>query len=317
MQVELMNQQMMQNMSHHMFWMWGVALILLLLALLAIAFFLKRANQGNLLISNLVRSTPLRLTGRLEELAEHASDQRPVHAHDTIFILPDISHYTRFMTCNEFSFAHAQHIIFSLINAMIACGSRTLELSKLEGDAALFYVDADRFPSERIGEAVIDIFRAFFSEQERLIQSNLCPCRACQSIGGLDLKVFVHRGEAARFEFRGSVDHFGTDVIILHRMMKNSVEGDRYIMVTEAAREMTTLPNLGDGYDVEEAIEHLGGVKAHVFELDDLAKSKLTEAPQTSETSTSSDTLEKLKLNSRSLLAAFKALFVRSKRAHS
>ncbi len=306
-----MNQEMMQDMPHHMFWMWGLLVVLLMFVLLAVAFFFKRANQDDLLISNLARSAPFRLTGQLEELTHHAPDKRPGHAHDTIFILPDISHYTRFMTGNEFSFAHAQHIIFSLINAMIARASPTFELSKLEGDAALFYVDAERFPPERIGQAVVDIFCAFFTEQERLMRSNLCPCRACKSIGDLDLKIFVHRGEAARFEFRGSVDHFGTDVIILHRMMKNNVEADRYIMVTEAAREVIALPELGDGYDVEESIEHLGGVKARVFELDNVVRTKLTDAPPTNERSASSETLEKLKVNARSLLAAVKRLFDR------
>lgn len=60
----------------------------------------------------------------------------------TIFLLPDISNYTFFMTSNRFSFGHAQHIIFSLVNAMIESATHKLELSKLEGDAALFFANA-------------------------------------------------------------------------------------------------------------------------------------------------------------------------------
>ena len=310
-----MNQHMMQEMTHHTYWMWGSFIMFAMLLLLAIAFFFKRATHRNLLVSNLAKKAPFRLGDQLEELAKRAPNHRSNHAHDTIFIFPDISHYTRFMTVNEFSFAHAQHIIFSLIDAMIERASQTLELSKLEGDAALFYVDADRFTPEQIGEAVMDIFRGFFSEQERLMCSNLCPCRACKGIANLDLKIFVHRGEAARFEFRGSVDHFGTDVIILHRMMKNNIEGDRYIMVTEAARGAIALPDLGEGYEVEENIEHLGGVRARVFALDHAAKSHLTETPQKGAVSASSETVEKLSINLHTLLAALKQMFRRGAQA--
>ncbi len=306
-----MNQQMMQGMPLHMIWMWGLFAAVILLVLLMLAFFFRRANRKSLLIADVARTAPQSF-GRHLEGDEHSTPApQDVQTHDTIFILPDISHYTRFMTGNEFSFAHGQHIIFSLINAMIERATRTVELSKLEGDAALFYVDAGRYAPERIGETLIDIFRAFFTEQERLLQSNLCPCRACKGIADLDLKIFVHRGEATRFEFKGSIDHFGTDVIILHRMLKNNITGDRYAMVTEAARDAISMPGLRNGSEVEEQIEHLGTVRAQVFAIDEATKVGFIEKPQVNETSAASDTLSKLAVNVGSIVAFARGLFSR------
>ena len=96
------------------------------------------------------------------------------------------------------------------------------------------------------------MFDAFFEEKQQILESGICSCDACKHIDDLDLKVFVHRGEAARFSFRGSIDHFGTDVIILYRLMKNNVEGDRYVMVTDAARDSVSLNGNFSRHAIEE-----------------------------------------------------------------
>ena len=238
--------------------------LLLLLAVLAV-FFLRPASSNRLLS----RDVALAGRGRWSAFArwQDKTADPASHASDTVFILPDISNYTRFMTGNRFAFGHARHIVFALIDAMVAAACKSVELSKLEGDAALFYVDAGKLTPEQLGKTVIAIMSAFFREQERLIKSNLCPCSACTHIGDLDIKVFVHRGQAARFEFHGLVDHFGTDVIIIHRLMKNSVGSHRYIMVTDAAAGAIALPGSLRADRVMETHEHIGEIGPRVYDL--------------------------------------------------
>ena len=161
---------------------------------------------------------------------------------DTLFILPDISHYTRFMASGHCTDKTAQFVIFSLINAMIKAATKTMELSKVEGDAVLFFVDAEKHSKQVIGTTLADIFSAFDIERERLMTSNLCSCKACQKINELNIKIFVHRGKATRFKFRGSIDHFGQDLIVLYRMMKNSISSDRYALITDAAADSIEFP---------------------------------------------------------------------------
>ena len=220
-------------------------------------------------------------------------------ATDTVFILPDISNYTSFMTGSQFSFEHAQHIIFSLVNAMIKAAISRVELSKLEGDAALFFVNAGKYSENELGETVMGIFRAFFRERRRLTKSNICPCHACSHIDQLDLKIFVHRGQAARFEFRGSIDLFGTDVIVLHRIMKNGINGQRYVMVTDAASDCIELPFVSDRSFIEEDVQYVGKIQAAVYHLDDDAADETVDDVSIERFSIIGETFAKLRENIR------------------
>jgi len=271
--MHMMTEHGMGGPQYYMIALW-FAIGALALVIVALAFFFtRRAPVDGFGIDDLANTG----SRRLRDFGKRAADRAtPVEVpmHDTLFILPDISNYTKFMAGNRFAFAHARHIIFHLINAMIEAATKTFELSKLEGDAALFFVDAGRHTPQVNGQAVMDIFRAFFQERQRLMDANICPCGACHHIESLDLKIFVHRGQTARFKFRGAVDHFGSDVIILHRMMKTSVEGHRYVMVTEAAADSIDLGAIGpeagvSPFEFEEEIEHVGKVRATVFTLSD------------------------------------------------
>lgn len=295
-----MNDHMMQGMQAPMLILWMVAAVVVTALLAMVVYFIRPARSDRLLVADLA-ADKRRPVLRHDRAFGRDGNAR---AHDTIFILPDISHYTQFMTGNHFAFGHAQHVIFSLINAMIDAAAKTVQLSKLEGDAALFFVDAERHSDVVIGDTVMAIFRAFFQERKRLAEANLCLCRACRHINELDLKIFVHRGQAARFEFRGSVDHFGTDVIVLHRMMKNGVRGHRYVMVTDAAATSIDLPGTFDTFDTEEDIEHVGSVRASVFQIDDETVAELSTLTHEPARSAVAETIRKLQENARSIKLA-------------
>ena len=294
---------MMHEMPAHMIPVWLLAVLIAALTAFILLAFLRSAPRplGIAEQSWSKRLLRNRVTGDEKSWTATVS----AAPRDTIFILPDISNYTRFMTGNRFAVGHAQHIVFSLINAMIEAASSRLELSKLEGDAALFYVDADKYSPEEIGHTVLDIFRAFFRQQRQLIASNICPCSACSHISMLDLKVFVHRGDAARFEFRGSIDHFGTDVIVIHRLMKNGATSKRYVMVTDKAASSIALPGELERWELNESHDHIGQIGARVFELGDTLTEEIATQDQTvTPRNRARETLSKL---TRSWKAAFSA----------
>jgi len=302
--MDMISQDMMHGMSIGI--MVGSTVLLALLGLFVwlIMFFTRRGPTNDLLIADLEKRR-----GK-SELRNLFAERDPGNlsgngTHDTVFVFPDISGYTRFMTGSEFSFAHAQFIVFSLINAMITSATKTVRLSKLEGDAALFFIDAKRLTAEELDKTLYRIFAAFFAERQRLIDANACPCRACQSIGDLDVKIFVHRGEAARFEFRGAVDHFGADVIVLHRLMKNSVNNRRYVMVSEAASRCVSV-SFGDAsYNVRENIEHVGSISAAVYPISDRTVAEMIATNSVQRSSKAADLVAKLREN---LTAAFARL---------
>lgn len=255
-----MNPHTMQDAPDHLSMMWGgaafLAALLILLVILVIRL-TRRARYAGSPLPDLPGSH------RFEKISRPGADA--LTAEDLIFFLPDISNYTRFMTSSRFSFDHAMTIVHALVEAMIEDATRNLVFSKLEGDAALFFVEAGKHSPDVLGESVTGILSAFYRERERLKASNICPCRACRHLDDLDIKIFVHRGKAARFQFNNSVDLFGTDVIVLHRIMKNSIDSHRYVMVTDAAADSIALPNTLQPQAVEENVEHIGLIRGNAF----------------------------------------------------
>ena len=98
-----------------------------------------------------------------------------------------------------------------------------------------------------------------------------CSCDACAGVAALRLKQVVHAGEVAVEKIGRFEKLFGLAVIIVHRMLKNSVPEREYLMVSESA-----FSNFGDffGLEPERRIVELEGIGEHrmmVFYAEQLA----------------------------------------------
>ncbi len=95
---------------------------------------------------------------------------------------------------------------------------------KLEGDAVFCFAGADAFPDgEQVLELVESCYYDFTSRLLDMTRSTTFTCDACQAIGGLGLKFIVHFGEFMVDRDDGRVDLAGPEVILAHRLLKNTV----------------------------------------------------------------------------------------------
>ena len=168
---------------------------------------------------------------------------RPADAPEpVVLIIADISGYTRYMTANVKTLAHSQTIITELIHAIVRQIELPLEVAKLEGDAIFLYCRKQNGPRDwaesrgLIGEQLLAFFYQFRQKLGELGRSTTCNCQACTHIETLQLKVIVHSGEALFHRVLNFVELAGVDVIIVHRLLKNSVKAGQYLLLTEAAR---------------------------------------------------------------------------------
>src|SRR4029078_4465633 len=70
------------------------------------------------------------------------------------------------------------------------------------------------------------IERCYFGFRRRrrdVRQATSCPCDACLRIPDLNLKFVVHTGPVVRQEMAGLEELIGRDVIVVHRLLKNTV----------------------------------------------------------------------------------------------
>ncbi|MFT4568584.1 MAG: hypothetical protein ACI9FN_003553 [Saprospiraceae bacterium] len=151
---------------------------------------------------------------------------------NSLLFLPDISGFTAFVQSTEA--AHSQHVIAELLEVLVEANVQELQLAEVEGDALFFYKE-DVIPSaDELMMQVETMFTAFYSHLKLLETNRICPCQACATAPHLELKIIAHSGEIQFITVQGNRKPFGTEVIQVHRLMKNSVKSDNYVLFSES-----------------------------------------------------------------------------------
>ncbi len=190
----------------------------------------------------------------------------PVQA-QVLLIIADISGYTRFMIANQTELTHSHEIVGALLESIIAEVEIPLSIAKLEGDAVFLYLVTDGSGGEKLQQVrtkLLRLFDAFSSRLRELATTHTCSCGACRNIEQLRLKVIIHSGTALIYGIAGGTELAGVDVIVLHRLLKNSVTAHEYILLTDAAKRdiPLDLPVIASG--VEE-YEDIGRINVTVY----------------------------------------------------
>lgn len=184
-------------------------------------------------------------------------------------VLGDVSGYGEFIASTELD--HSREILGELLGGLCESAPGNLTVAQIEGDAVFWLCDED---ATGLVDLLNDKFVEFHRRLRFIILASICSCRACASAGSLSLKFVVHRGAYVRQRVAGS-DHFvGNDIVLAHRLLKNSVPSHEYILLTEDALAALA-PS--DSVPHEERIEHIGLVRCAYIELSDLRAAALAE----------------------------------------
>jgi Protein of unknown function (DUF2652)/Polyketide cyclase / dehydrase and lipid transport len=135
--------------------------------------------------------------------------------------IADISGYTSYLGSAELD--HAQDVLEDLTETVVQALSPPMKLSKLEGDAVFVYVPGNRVDASMLLDAFDAAYFAFRRRQDAIDRATQCDCNACVLIPRLDLKFVAHHGAFARQHVAGGEDLSGSDVILVHRLLKNHV----------------------------------------------------------------------------------------------
>jgi len=186
----------------------------------------------------------------------------------TLLVIADIGGYTRFMKVHRINLAHAQHIVAQLLEAVIDGAGRKLKLAKLEGDAAFFY--GTGLEPKETARAFVAIRKAFLDRRDELAINRMCSCDGCTQAGELKLKFVAHVGEVAFQKVKKFTELAGVDVILVHRLLKNSVPISEYVLMSDALHQELA-PSLGtEANQLDEDLEGIGPQRTFYVELDTL-----------------------------------------------
>lgn len=163
----------------------------------------------------------------------------------TLFI-PDISGFTRFVNTTEIE--HSKHIIEELLNIMVDVGKKHFELAEIEGDAVFFYKENVLFKKDILEDISREMYSAFHEHLQIYEHKRICTCGACTSAIDLKLKFITHAGRIELTQFKGSrAKPYGSAVIAIHRLLKNDIKENEYLLLTSDVCEIIQPDRGGEG----------------------------------------------------------------------
>ena len=185
---------------------------------------------------------------------------------DMVFIIADISGYTKYMLDNESALVHSQGVISELLNAVIKQIQIPIRIAKFEGDAVFLFAEKRTEKSwekngKMIGEKLHQFMDAFDEKLNSLVSVNSCSCGGCKNMHLLRLKIIAHKGVALKYKMGKFTELSGKDVIIVHRLLKNSVPSNKYIMLSEEAQNF--LQVLGEFSNGIEKYDDIGEIPVY------------------------------------------------------
>jgi hypothetical protein len=185
-------------------------------------------------------------------------------------LIADISGYTEYLAGVEID--HAQDILADLISTVVTTLRPNFRLAKLEGDAAFCVA-----PADVDGSAILDtIEHCYFSFRRRrrdVRQATSCECNACSRIPTLNLKFVAHAGKVIRQQIADSEELLGSDVVVVHRMLKNEIAAQTGVTAYAAmsdgiVAEMAIDPSGLQMVRHAETYEHVGEIGMWIYDLE-------------------------------------------------
>ncbi|HEU0235803.1 MAG TPA: DUF2652 domain-containing protein [Candidatus Limnocylindrales bacterium] len=189
----------------------------------------------------------------------------------TCFLIADISGYTGYLADVELD--HAQDILADLIGAVVSALKPSFRLAKLEGDAAFTVMTAERLDGSMLLDTIERCYVGFRRRRRDVRQATSCACNACVRIPDLNLKFVVHHGLAMHQRVAGQQELLGSDVILVHRLLKNEVVYrlgvEAYALFTQACLDAADIEPTALGMrPITETYDRIGEVPCWVHDLE-------------------------------------------------
>jgi len=116
-----------------------------------------------------------------------------------------------------------------MLNTVVASLKGRHEMAQLEGDAVFFV--GEGAPPELI-QWLEESYLTFHRRMRRFLERRQCSCDACARAPELTLKLIAHYGRYSRQRIGDTGQVHGLDVIVPHRLAKNSIPSHEYILAT-------------------------------------------------------------------------------------
>ena len=178
------------------------------------------------------------------------------------------------MKAHRTSLVHAQDVVARLLESIIDAAPH-LTLLEIEGDAAFFYswvtTGQDASFAKMVVNQVLAMHRAFHVRQQSIATLNTCPCQGCSQAEQLRVKFVAHLGDVAIQRVKRVSKLAGVDVILVHRMLKNTVPLAEYMLLSEALFGASDEKIRAHSRPLPQEFEGLGSLLTYFVDIKDVA----------------------------------------------
>jgi hypothetical protein len=151
-------------------------------------------------------------------------------------LIADISGYSNYVVSGPLEYA--EDVVAEITRDVVERLEPILRINKLEGDAAFGYALDGELDASMLLDSIEECYFGFRRRLRGIEHSTNCSCNACAKAPDLNLKFVAHHGEFIRRTGARGEELTGHDVILVHRMLKNSASEalglHGYALCTEA-----------------------------------------------------------------------------------
>ncbi|MFK7901141.1 MAG: DUF2652 domain-containing protein [Cyclobacteriaceae bacterium] len=147
-----------------------------------------------------------------------------------LLFMPDISGFSDFV--KDADLTHSKHIISELLEILLQSNELDLTLAEVEGDALFFYKTGNKLPDfDALLRQAKKMFIGFHNHLLDYKYKRICNCGSCSNAENLSLKFIAYYGEIEFIKVGKTSKPFGESVIKVHRLLKNSLPINEYLLV--------------------------------------------------------------------------------------
>ncbi len=205
----------------------------------------------------------------MDNLENTAGEAQPA-----TIIIPDITGFTKFMS--DIDIKISKKVIPALLNRLIYTNQSGLKVSEIEGDAVLFYKIGPPPVSKQIANQCQRFYLDFYEQLKELKYQFRKKPGGREISRMLGLKIVVHYGEVGMAKIGKRIKLIGEDVIVAHRLLKNGITLDDYVLFTNSYLDTANIEQLqkecswGNLQEGHGNYKHIGKISYHYIDLEPL-----------------------------------------------
>ncbi|MEM5563824.1 DUF2652 domain-containing protein [Psychroserpens sp. AS72] len=182
----------------------------------------------------------------------------------TLICIPDISGFTRFMSDTNIELS--AKVIPALLNEIIYANEIGLRVSEIEGDAVLFFKKGELPPFKDLINQCKLFFTQFYKQLD-ILSNKYSQEKGISNVPKLGLKIVLHFGDYVEsVQIGNHIKLMGEDVIVAHRLLKNDIKEDEYLLISEHLLNQYDVKDIehnfgwGELLNEEERYKHIGDI---------------------------------------------------------